>query len=562
MTDPSNTPISVPSRAGPFGQLLLAGLICLVMTTPVLAEDNEEERRLQQIIGKINQRLKAKWKEEGVKPAPLASDAEFLRRAYLDVAGRIPSVFEAREFLADKSPNRREKLIKKLLDGHRYVTHFTHLWRDWMMPEVNSNFQTQYLAPQFEGWLRQKLMNGETYDGMVQELLTVSFSANPNQARLNVYGGSGASSPNAYYQGKAFKPENLAAATSRLFLGIRLECAQCHDHPFATWSREEFWEYAAFFAGFQSTGPNGVFQPGSEKLDVASMKIPDTDKTVQASYLGGGKAKLKKGETPRKALAEWMTSKKNPYFAKALVNRFWEYFTGHGFVEPIDQMAGTDNENSHPELLNELAQAFIDSGYDLKFLIRAITGSKVYQLSSRVTDKRQLDPTVFARMPIRGLSGEQLFDSVAQATGFRDPNGNAGVVFVGNNSIRGKFLQRFATQTGKRSEVQTSILQALAMMNGQLTATATSLKNSQTLAGILDSPFMDTRDRIEAIYLASVGRMPNAKERDKLVKYVEAGGSKANELKKPPRESEEAYQEALADVFWALLNSSEFMFNH
>jgi hypothetical protein len=227
-------------------------------------------------------------------------------------------------------------------------------------------------------------------------------------------------------------------------------------------------------------------------------------------------------------------------------------------------MVGSEHAASHPELLDELAREFAAHDFDLKFLIRAITSSKAYQLTS--AGRGEVEAQHFARMPLRGLTPEQLYDSVATATGFREnsPGLPPGVIAVGRNgSARDEFLTRFANQSEKATEVQTSILQALSLMNGRLVAAATDLKGSETLAAVLDSPFMDTRARVEALYLAALSRKPKPKELDRLVKYVESGGAAADEA--PPAtdsEREARYNSALSDVFWALLNSGEFYLNH
>lgn len=218
-------------------------------------------------------------------------------------------------------------------------------------------------------------------------------------------------------------------------------------------------------------------------------------------------------------------------------------------------MIGSENEPSHPKLLEDLTASLIEHEFDLKFLIKAIVGSRAYQLSSRQTEPGQDDPTLFARMPLRGLSGEQLFDSIAQATGYRA--GMTNQRFRGVGSIRQQFLTRFANDTDKRSETQTSILQALAMMNGQLTATATSLTRSETLAGVLASPFMDTRDRIETLTLATLSRKPTKNEMNRFTHFVK----KRMETVQSNGQTK-AEKEALADIFWVLLNGSEFRFNH
>ncbi len=204
-----------------------------------------------------------------------------------------------------------------------------------------------------------------------------------------------------------------------------------------------------------------------------------------------------------------------------------------------------------------MARQFAGHNFDLKFLIRALTASRGYQLSSLASHKSQDDPRPFARMPLRGLSAEQLFDSIAQATGYRAAN-NGNPRFFGNPGVRGRFLTQFANTSDKATEVQTSILQALSLMNGQVTTAATDLERSETLAALLDAPFMDTAERIETIYLATLSRQPTPRELSRMVRYVENGGSADD----PAADKEKNYNRALADVFWVLLNSGEFFLNH
>jgi hypothetical protein len=536
----------------PFRSLLIIGSFFLAGAALQAASPVKDAAAL---AATIDRHLAAAWEANKVQPAPPASDAEFVRRIYLDLAGRIPAVSEARAFLEDTSSDKRRRLVEQLLDGPRYVTHFTNVWRALLLPETMNNLQSSFLAPGFESWLRAKLQQNTPYDAMVRELLTMPMDG----PMRNVYGQpNGAPTPIAFYLTKEVKPENVAAAVSRLFLGVKLECAQCHNHPFANWKREQFWSFAAFFSGLQRQGNGDFVNAGREIADRRELTIPGTERTVQAVFLDGTEPKWKYNSSPRATLAQWMTRKDNPYFARAAVNRLWGYFFGSGIIDPIDEIAGGDQEASHPELLDELARQFVEHNFDLKFLIRAVVTSRAYQLSSLATHKGQEDPRLFARMPLRGLSAEQLFDSIAQATGYREvPNANPRA-FFGNPGERGRFLTRFANSSDKPTEVQTSILQALSMMNGQVTAAATDLEHSETLAALLDAPFMDTVERVETISLAVLSRKPTQRELTSLVQYVEKGGSAGDSS----TDKDKNYNRALADVFWVLLNSGEFFLNH
>jgi hypothetical protein len=536
--------------------LLVAGIATACGTTAGAGEsDRSSGGDARALSATIDRAIAAQW----VKPASPADDAEFLRRVTLDLSGKIPAVGEVREFLDDPRPDKRERLVERLLDSPAYIAHFTSVEKRLMIPEAESGQQARLLAPSFEAWLREQISVNAGIDRIVRAILTAPVADDRTQPQR---GGNFARyqepSPLPFYVAKEVKSENLAASTARLFLGLRLECAQCHNHPFASWTRDQFWGYAAFFASLERRGPEAAFlSPIRELADRREAAIPGTEKVVQATFLDGSEPQWRSGVLARVTLADWMTAPDNPYFARAAVNRIWAQLFGIGLVDPVDDM-GADNPPSHPELLDALARAFVAHGFDRKFLIRAIVLSRPYQLTSAVTEPNANetpstgtdDPRLFARMRVRGLTGEQLYDSVSQAIGLTPEEQLPGQAFNVSGSSRGQFLEKFARHDEKPAEAQTSILQALALMNGQLVAGATQIEGGATLSAVAEAPFLDTSGRIEALFLATLGRRPKPAESDRLVAYVE-GRTQSGDQRK-----------ALSDVFWALLNSPEFVLNH
>jgi hypothetical protein len=554
------------SRALPFG----LGIVCLALSAGGLraaepVDLKKAERDPYALAARLDRHLEKQWEASKAVPAPLAGDGEFVRRVYLDLAGRIPRNSEVRKFLDDKDPAKRRKLVEDLLgdtkrdDGKdfnpQYVTNFTNVWRAVMLPQGN-NQQVQALAPQMEAWLRRRIRENMPYDQMVRELLTAP-------AGFDRRGGNQID-PNAaaFYQANENKPENLGAAASRLFLGIKLECAQCHNHPFAKWTRDQFWEFAAFFASVQPPQPmrgQPRPQPMTPGKEIRELKIPNTnpERTVSAKFLDGKEPVWKDDSQARAVLADWLTSRDNPYFAKAMANRLWAHFFGIGIIDPVDEF-GEDNPPSHPALLDELGKAFADANFDAKYLVKAIIATRAYQTTSEQTDKSQEDPRLFARMALKGLTPEQLFESLSVATGY---NGNLQAIDrrgFGFGGARGEFMTKFANFSDRRTEYQTSILQALMLMNGQFVADAdtvdlTNEKAFGTLTAVYDSPspsLADTKGKLNALFLSTVSREMRPDEESRLVRYVDKGGPSGDKKK------------ALADVFWALLNSSEFILNH
>ncbi|MCE9566291.1 MAG: DUF1549 and DUF1553 domain-containing protein [Planctomycetes bacterium] len=514
-------------------RVLLVTTGLLAFASSVLAAPPDAQR----LADRIDAHLDAHLKAANATPQSQADDAEFLRRAYLDITGRIPATRDVYEFLADTDPNKRGKLIDDLLDTPRYASHSAAIWRAALAPETTAIPEARVFRFGFEAWLRLKFRANTPYDSLVRELLTASLSTdaeNPTPALRRPEDPN----PLAFYAVKEAKPENLAAATTRVFLGVQIECAQCHDHPFGKWTRDQFWNQAAFFAGVGRQG-EGVFAPIAEDLTVRQITPGMGKKPVAALFLDEKAPVTRRGDTPRLTLAEWVTAKDNPYFAKATVNRVWGQFFGRGIVDPIDDFNDA-NKPSHPELLDELAKAFADSGFDLRFLIRAIGRTKAYNRSSARTDASQDDPRHFARMAVKGLTGEQLFDSLVQATGYREGNGRG--------STRDQFLSRFAL-SGKPTEPETSIPQALGLMNGKFINDATTLETSPTLLASCETPGLSTAERVESLYVATLGRKPTQKELDRVVKYIDAAGK-------------DRLPERLGDVFWVLLNQAEFRLNH
>jgi hypothetical protein len=509
---------------------LVASLAVLAFSTTVNAAPADPVSLAHQ----IDERIAAQWKAGNIKPASPADDATFVRRIYLDLAGHIPTVADARYFLADKSPERRTRLITKLVNSPSHARHAATFWRQQWIPQANAP-QFALLADEIDGWLADKLREGASYDQIVRDLLTVSGSGTRGNGE-HLQG----MVPTAFLKASEFKPENLAANTTRAFLGLNLDCAQCHNHPFSRWTREQFWQTAAFFARPTGTGTEPL------RLEIA---IPDTKQTVGPKLLAGsqpGWPEALKDETGRIMLADWITAKDNPYFARNAVNRVWAELLGTGLVEPLDDL-NSDNPASHPELLDDLAKAFVESGFDLKFLTTAILLSETYQRSTTAArEGSPISARLFARSAVRGLSGEQLYDSLLVAAGL--PLEREDLDPLNAQRERKKFAEKF--RVDRSGTAQRSILQSLSLMNGKLISELTDVASSPTLRGVSDAPFLDRKGKIESLYLAALSRPPTEDELAPLLKYVEGGSVGGNE------------RQALADVFWALLNTSEFSTNH
>ena len=492
-----------------FGMTVGCALLCGAIAIPCAAADLGASARgtvatsagdSRALAKTIDAYFQKKWTEARVRPAEPADDAEYLRRVYLDLVGKIPTASEARDFLDDPSPAKRARLVDDLLASSAYLTRATEIYRAMLLPEADTDAQVRQLAPTFEAWLRKRVSDNAGYDDIVREVLTVKLGGRGRRAG-NAFDPRAEPSPLAYYVAKEGKPENLAANAARVFLGLRLECAQCHNHPFAKWKREEFWGLAAFFAGVAKQGKDEGNGPIVDRTNLRELTIPGTSKIIRASYLGDStEPKWTSKAIGRELLADWMTSADNAYFSRAAVNRVWARFFGVGLIEPYDDMTEAGPE-SQSALLDTLARAFREHKYDLKDLIRAITASKPYGLTSAVGRSELAPSHLFAAMPVRTLSPDQLFDSLSQATGLRD--GNRGDGFFNGDSAKARFVELFADRDEKPTEGQTSILQALALMNGSLISAVTSTETGDTLVAVAEAPFLDTAGRVETLYLAA-----------------------------------------------------------
>jgi hypothetical protein len=503
---------------------VLAGLLSLGLQSACAAPPLRDARALS---ARIDELIGVRLAEEKVPPAPPTDDAEFFRRLSLDLNGRIPSLSQLADFLDDPRPDKRRLWINELMDGPDnaplYVRHFTHFWRRQVLAQTPA--QADSVVGPLESWLRKQVQANTPYDRMVRGLLTDAEAA-------------------GFFLANENKPEDLASRTSRLLLGVKLECAQCHeDRSGGRWKRTQFWEYAAFFAGLRPDQgiPGVVAAPREQKAGPARIQVGGSGAWVEARFPDGGKPDWQRGVTPRQALAEWVARGDNPWFARAAVNRLWHYFFGVGLIDPVDGLGIEDNPPSHPELLDELARQFVAHDFDLKYLIRAVTGSQTYQRSSRQTHPRQAEPRLFARAASRALTPEQLYDSLVLATGYRPGSGPG----AGPGPARAAFLAPFDDPNGQPADSQASIQQALMMMNGAFTEEATSPAKSATVAAVIESNGPMAR-RIEELYLVALSRTPRPQETRRLLDYA------AN------RES----KQALRDILWSLLNSTEFILNH
>ena len=518
--------------------------ICCILIGLSLAGTALQAPSPDQLAERIDQQIDEALRAKQIASAAIANDAEFLRRVSLDVIGRIPTEAEAREFLADADTAKRANLIDRLLEDPRHAEHFARTWRGLLLPEAETDLQVDYFRPGLEAWLREHREKNLGFDQIVRELIAVPISGNktsPEMVLLDLR----QPNPLGYFAAKEATPENIAAATTRLFLGIRLECAQCHDHPFADWTQNQFWNQAAFFGGIERQG-KGVFSPLIESPGLHDIAIELTNDRASALFLNGGAPVVGADESPRTAFAAWLTAPDNPHFAKAAVNRVWGQLMGVGLVEPVDDFQD-GNPPSHPELLDGLAAAFVESGFDLTYLIGAICRTNAYQRTSEFTGEEPDDPQAFARMAIKPLSGEQFVESVLSALGHPRENDP---LRVGRNRdpLERQLLDLFATAENHH-DPQTSILQALTLMNGELINDAVVMRKSPTLSAAIERSDEPIAARVESLYLITLSRLPSESEQQRLTMYLSEGG-------------EDELPRRMGDVLWMLLNTMEFRCNH
>ncbi len=476
-------------------------------------------------------------------PSDQAPDHVFLRRAYVDIIGRVPATSEARAFLQDESPARRSRLVDQLLESPEYADHWANKWADLLRPNPYRAGIKSTLS--FDNWIRQAFRENKPYDQFVTELLTARGSTFRNGAVV-------------LFRDRR-TPDELTTIVSQLFLGVRLECAKCHQHPNEAWGQSHFYGLAAYFDRLGRKG-RGVSPPisGSEEyLYVGKRRAvthPLTGEEMAPTPLFGAAPEIGENDDPRESLAAWITSDDNPFFRQVIANRIWKDMMSRGLVEPVDDLRAS-NPPTNPELLEALAVDLRDHDYDLKHLIRRIANSYVYGLSSLPSDTNVVDSRNYSRFYRERLRAEVLLDSVCQITGIDEsfeampPGSTARQLW--SHRIGSLFLDAFGRPDPNQDPPcerfpDTTVVQALHLMNSQkLYDKVTSDKG---LAATLASADRNDADVIEELYLAVYARFPTQEERT-------AAGSFLAEQK-------DSRRKAVQDLLWAMLNTPEFVFKH
>lgn len=469
----------------------------------------------------IDAHLQELWDEHGVAPAEPAGDAEFLRRASLDLNGVIPRASHVRQFLADPDPHKRTRLIDELLESPRYANHMAATWHRRILPD-GAPLARSREADGLYKWLRERFAANLRYDNLAGGLLLAT--------------GGDELGPALFYQTNDLAPEKLAASTAKLFLGATLDCAQCHDHPFSDWTQRDFWGFAAFFA--QVEAPSGRRMNVSTRLvdvDHGDVVLPETAEIVPPKYPRGAVAEDDDYQTRRQQLTLWLASRDNRLFARAGVNWAWSHLFGQPLVDSVEtEPTAFDHRWT---MLDLLAAGFVESGFDLRELLRGMANARAYRL--QVGDAES-GTHRFTHMLAKPLTPEQLYDSFA----ILSPR----AVRADQPAVRSEFVAAMRTPPGEPTEYLASTLQALAGMNGVTTAALVSPDQSQLIAA-LSAPFMDPADQVETLFLAVLGRHPDRRETAALTQLLQQ------------TTDDQERRRVLSDLLWAMVNSTEFTFN-
>ena len=533
------------------------------------AGGSEEQAKIAEASSKVDAYIEAGWVEAAVHPAAAADDAELVRRLYLDLVGRIPRPDEVRRFLDNAASGKTAGLVDDLLDSPEFASHWAQYWTTALLGRGRLPLYVD--RDSFASWLASGIGAGESYDEIARQLITATGNPVDNGA-VN------------FLLSFEMNPEDTAESVAANFLGMQLGCARCHNHPYESWTREEFYGFAASFAGIdrdrptaadrrtrrdsrrrveekkkqaeQSTGmkKRELRQDMMESLSTVRKTLRLVDRNPAELELTEGeetkilRPKLLDGSVPRgnprEGLADWLVRAENPYFSAAAVNRIWGVLFGRGLVEPVDAF-GVGNPPSHPELLAFLARDFASHGYDLRRLFRVLTGTRAYRLSSTYA----VEPPVrklFAVAPLRRMSPEQLFNSLLTLLDL-ERDGRSGEFQEKRDDFLRRFVFLFDTDAvGDADLAQGTIPQALAMLNGPLTRMGRG-RGGSSRGGrgrdILRGPSL----AVDELFLRALARNPSATERVDVERFVRG---------------EKNRRQAYRDVVWALANTSEFLFIH
>jgi hypothetical protein len=576
----------VVTGKGPGDTAVVAQYAGVVVTSQFIVPTAENVEFEYPAQNKADEFVAAKLKKVGIVPSDLADDQTFLRRVYLDVIGTLPTSDEARKFSADTSKDKRAKLIDALLERPEYAMYWATKFGDWTGNDNRFTPQprekTGWL---WHDWLRDKLSRNVPYDEMVAGfLLATTREGRSADATLEEYqtifkkikggfddGTYASRKTNDIFWKKATNgnPETLGLQSAYAFLGVRLECAQCHKHPFDQWTQDDFRGFTQFFAVVSRGTPKDmqkklpkVDNNGYQYTEVAVQSPAQLEKVFEKGapkLLAGPKVKFQADADPREALWRWMRAPENKYFGRAIANRLWAHYFGVGIVNPVDDLNAA-NPPSNPQLLDWLAADFVEHGFDLKHLHRRILNSRTYQLSWVPNDSNRLDERNFSHAIVRRMPAEVVMDAINQTTGGRDEYSNnnapAGTKTInlalsrlrggGPEYVLGIFGRPLRTQICDcERSVETGLAQAMYLLNDTDVNNKIAAESGR-LAKLLE---MESNDEklIEELYLSTLSRKPKAEELDKAFDYVNRSESRTA---------------GMQDVLWSLLNLREFVFIH
>ncbi len=499
----------------------------------------------------IDKFIFAKLKEVGMPPSEITDDSTFLRRVTLDMVGRLPTIQEAKSFINDKSPKKRDALVDRLIMTEEYAEFFANKWSSLLRNKRSNGAQLQTTMA-FYNWIKESFYNNKPYDRFVREIIAAS--------------GDIKQSPPTVWFKQVSSQQAQMEDTAQLFLGTRLQCAQCHHHPYEKWSQNDYYSFMAFFS---RVGKANAGRPGEDmvfhRAGVAQVTNKKTNKPVKPSGLGSSELVIDPVDDPRHLLVDWMKKDENRLFAKTLVNRYWKHFFGRGLVDPEDDFRST-NPATHPKLLNALADYFEQSNYDLKELVRLISNSSTYQLSSVPNEHNSRDKHYFSRFQPKRLTAEVLYDSLndlilAKSDFSGLPVGTRAVCLPDNSyNSSNYFLSVFGRPDSssacecERSQ-EASLAQSLHLFNAKNIHDQLARKDGRA-AGLSLDKTISHNEKINRLYYRAFARLPRKEEVDVAVGYLNRVA--LDKEGKPVDKTKERYE----DILWALVNTKEFLFNH